>query len=84
MPAQKKKYRNSPIEFAAPKEIAAVAAITVTPQFLDVKQVALYLSATVASTRLWLKNNNLPCVKIGRRFTYNRDDINAAWRKQAA
>src|SRR5580700_7591832 len=38
MPAQKKKYRNPPIEFPAPKPITATP---ITPQFLDIKQAAL-------------------------------------------
>jgi excisionase family DNA binding protein len=81
MPAQKKKYRNPPIEFPAPKPITPTP---ITPQFLDIKQVATYLSATVASSRRWVNQHKLRWVKIGRRRTYNKDDINAVWMKQAA
>jgi excisionase family DNA binding protein len=81
MPAQKKKYRNPPIEFPGPKPRSTTA---ITPQFLDIKQVATYLSATVASARRWVDKHELRWVKIGRRRTYNRDDINAVWLKQAA
>jgi|HubBroStandDraft_6_1064221.scaffolds.fasta_scaffold3607928_1 excisionase family DNA binding protein len=81
MPAQKKKYCNTPIEFPASRAITVPA---ITPQFLDIKQVATYLSATVASSRRWVNQHKLRWVKIGRRRTYNRDDINAVWMRQAA
>jgi hypothetical protein len=77
MPALKKKYR-----ITVPIPVPA-AAITIQPAFLDVKQSAVYLSATIASTRRWLKKHNLRVLRVGRRDTYRRSDIDRVWNEQA-
>jgi excisionase family DNA binding protein len=77
MPRQKKKY-TQPAAVPAP-----APALNITPEYLDVDQAATYLSATATSARRWLKKQKLRCVKVGKRFTYKRADIDAAWRQAA-
>jgi excisionase family DNA binding protein len=78
MPRLKKKYIQ-PISVPVPAPAPAV-----TPEYLDVEQAAVYLSATITSARRWLKKQKLRSLKIGKRFTYKRADIDSAWKHAAA
>jgi len=68
----------------APVVPIAATNLVVLPEYLDIEQAAQYLSATVTSARRWLKNQQLRCVKIGKRFTYRRIDIDNACARKAA
>ena len=76
MPCLKKKYTQQ-------SAVVTVSAATDKPEYLDVKQAAVHLSSTVTSARRWLQKQKLRCVKIGKRFTYKRSDIDTAWRQAA-
>lgn len=75
MPRPKKKFQIVPP--------AIQPSPVVVPQFLNIAQAAVYLSATVTSTRRWLKAQKLRSAKVGRRFIYARSDIDKAWLRVA-
>jgi len=79
VPRLKKKYMQ-PLD---PAPAVVPEPSTIEPEIYDVKKAAFFLSATVTSTRRWLKKNSVPAVKIGRRETYRRADIIAAWDRAA-
>ncbi len=81
MPRLKKKWLLSVIPVA---KAPAVSATNITPEYLDVRQAALYMAVTVWTIRGLLKTGKIRAKKIGKRFIIKRTDLDACWQQAEA
>ena len=79
MPRQKKKWMQ-PTAVVPP----SVPASRINPEYLDIRQAAIYMSVTVWTIRRLLKSKKIQAKKIGKRFTVKRTDLDAYWQQAEA
>ncbi len=79
MPRQKKKW-TQPTAVVPP----SLPAPRINPEYLDIRQAAIYMSVTVWTIRRLLKAGKIHAKKVGKRFTIKRTDLDVYWQQAEA
>jgi excisionase family DNA binding protein len=81
MPRLKKKWLQPAIPAV---KTPAVLETKISPEYLDVRQAALYMSVTVWTIRRLIADKKIVAKQVGKRFLVKRTDLDMFWQQAEA